>query len=214
MQESLKNKVMNNPWLKKIVSRIVIPKNQYRARWWVRVLWNPLIHHRGSGSIIRRKTRMDLMPFHHFSLGTNSIIEDFATVNNAVGDVVIGERTLIGIGDVIIGPAQIGNDVLLAQNVVLSALNHNYDNIALPISQQHYTIHPIEIGDGAWIGANVVIVAGVSVGKNAVVAGGSVVTKNVPAYSVVAGNPARIIKQFDATTGKWESVNVKLQITN
>jgi acetyltransferase-like isoleucine patch superfamily enzyme len=204
MLESIKNRIIQNPGLKKFVSGLMIPKNQFRARWWVRVLWNPFIHHRGKRSIIRRRTRMDLMPFHQFSLGNDSMIEDFATVNNAVGDVLIGDRSLIGIGDVLIGPLKIGNDVLLAQNVVVSALNHHYENIKIPISQQNYSTQAIVIADGAWIGANSVIVAGVSVGKNAVIAGGSVVTKDVPDFTVVAGNPARIMKQYNPNREKWE----------
>jgi acetyltransferase-like isoleucine patch superfamily enzyme len=62
-----------------------------------------------------------------------------------------------------------------------------------------------------WIGANVVVVAGVTIGKHAIVAAGSIVTKNVPAYSVVAGNPARIIKQYNTVTGKWDRNPENLQ---
>jgi len=52
------------------------------------------------------------------------------------------------------------------------------------------------IGENSWIGLNVVILAGVSIGKNSVVAAGAVVTKNIPAFSVAAGNPAKIIKSL------------------
>ena len=62
----------------------------------------------------------------------------------------------------------------------------------------------ITLEDEVWIGANSVVLAGVTIGKHAVVAAGSVVTKNVPAYSVVVGNPAKVIKQYNPQTGVWE----------
>ncbi len=105
-----------------------------------------------------------------------------------------------------IGPLQIGNDVMIAQHVVISALNHGYADVTLPISLQPVTTKPVVIEDEAWIGANAVITAGVRVGKHAVVAAGSVVTKDVLPYSIVAGNPARLIKKYNALTGAWESV--------
>lgn len=60
------------------------------------------------------------------------------------------------------------------------------------------TCKPIRIQKGAWIGANAVILAGVSVGKYAIVGAGAVVTKDVPDYAVVVGNPAKVIKMLDA----------------
>ncbi|WP_204266480.1 hypothetical protein, partial [Enterobacter hormaechei] len=66
------------------------------------------------------------MPFNAFNIGTNSTIEDFSTINNGVGDVHIGNNTLIGMGNVLIGPIHVGNNVIFAQNIVASALNHEY----------------------------------------------------------------------------------------
>ena len=150
---------------------------------------------------------MDILPFNKFSIGNNSTIEDFATVNNGVGDVFIGDRTRIGLGCTIIGPVKIGNDIMLAQNIVLSGLNHSYEDLSLPISTQGITTSLIEVDDETWIGANSVIVAGIKIGKHCVIAGGSVVTKNVPDYSIVGGNPARILKQYNSETTKWEKIN-------
>jgi len=140
------------------------------------------------------------MPFRDFKVGNDTVIEDFTTINNGVGDVIIGDRTRIGIGSTVIGPVIVGNDVRLAQNVVLSGLNHNYEEIDKPISKQGVTTAPIHIGDESWIGANAVVVAGTRIGKHCIVAGGSVVTKDTPDYTVVAGNPARIIKQYNSKT--------------
>ena len=140
-------------------------------------------------------------------MGENCLVEDYATVNNAVGDVFIGNRSLVGISSVIIGPVTIGDDVMLAQNVVLSGLNHDYQNVKLPIKDQKTSTKLITVEDGVWIGANVVVTAGVKIGKNAVVAGGSVVIKDVPPFSVVAGNTAKVIRKYCFESEKWLRVN-------
>jgi len=197
-------KVKSNEKLKKLALWMLMPRNQARPRLWVKLFLNPLKHHRGKGSLVRRRTRMDVMPFNSFSLGAHSTIEDFSTVNNGVGDVVIGERTRIGISNVLIGPVTIGNDVMFAQNVVLSGLNHGYEDINVPPSLQKVDTKPIIIEDEVWIGANAVVTAGVTVGKHSVVAGGCVVVKDVPPYSIVGGNPGKILKQYNKKTEKWE----------
>jgi acetyltransferase-like isoleucine patch superfamily enzyme len=165
---------------------------------------NPLKHKKGKGSLIRRRTRMDVLPFNYFEIGKDSTIEDFATVNNGVGDVVIGDRTRIGLGCVLIGPVKVGNDIMFAQNIVVSGLNHGYKNIDIPPSLQPVETKQIIIEDDVWIGANAVITAGVTIGKHAVIAAGSVVTKSVPAYAVAGGNPAKILRQFNFETNQWE----------
>lgn len=201
---SIKESIKNHPALKKLTLYLLMPKNQARPRWWVTVFVNPFIHKRGKGSSIRRRTRMDVLPFNGFSLGINSTIEDFSVVNNGMGNVIIGNGSRIGISNVLIGPLIIGNNVIIAQNVVISALNHGYEDIHTPIRFQKCTTKHIQIDDDSWIGANCVITAGVKIGKHVVVAAGSIVTKNIPDYSIVAGNPARIIKQYHSETGKWE----------
>lgn len=203
----LKTSIKTNPRLKALALRLLMPKNQARPRLWVKLLLNPLKHKRGRNTLIRPHTRMDVMPFNDFIIGNDSTIEDFATVNNGVGHVIIGSRTRIGISCVVIGPVIIGNDVMLAQNIVLSGLNHPYEDITVPISRQKVTTKEIKVEDEVWIGANSVITAGVTIGKHAVVAAGSVVTKDVPAYSVAAGNPARILKKYNPSTKNWEKVN-------
>ena len=203
---SLKEKIKSNPKLKKLTIWSLTPKNQPRPRLWVKLFLNPLKHKRGKGSKIRRRTRIDVLPWNNFSLGNYSTIEDFTTINNGVGDVIIGDRTRIGLGNTLIGPIKIGNDVMLAQNIVMSGLNHGYEDITKSIHEQPVTTAQITIEDEVWIAANSVVVAGVTIGKHAVVAAGSVVTKDVPPYSIVAGNPAKIIKEYNFDTKKWERV--------
>jgi len=202
----IKERITANEKVKKIVHRLLIPRNQARPRLWVKILINPFLHKKGKRTLIRYRTRMDILPFNKFYIGNDSTIEDFATINNGVGDVYIGDRTRIGLGCTVIGPVKIGNDVMLAQNIVISGLNHNYENIYEPISTQGVSTSQIVIEDETWIGANSVIVAGITVGKHSVIAGGSVVTKNVPPYSIVAGNPAKVLKKYNFETENWEKV--------
>jgi acetyltransferase-like isoleucine patch superfamily enzyme len=204
--EKIIHTIKSNPRLKSLVLFLLMPSNQARPRKWVQLFVNPLKHKKAKGVLIRKRTRIDVLPFNRFEIGENSTIEDFATINNGLGDVIIGERTRIGISNVLIGPVKIGNDVILAQNIVISGLNHSYDDIKRPIKDQECTKGEIVIEDDAWIGANAVITAGVRIGKHSVVAAGSVVTKDVPPYSIAVGNPARVVKQYDFATGKWEKV--------
>ncbi len=203
---SLKEKIKSNPQIAKLTIWLLSPKNQARPRLWVRWFLNPLVHKKGKGSRINAMTRMDVMPWNKFELGKNSTIEDFATINNGVGDIIIGERTRIGLSNTLIGPVRVGNDVMFAQNIVASGLNHTYEDVSMSIHDQKVTTAEIKIEDEAWIGANAVIVAGVTIGKHSVVAAGSVVTKDVPPYSIVAGNPARLLKQYNWETKTWEKV--------
>lgn len=193
--------IKSNQRLKHIAHKLMV-KNA-RPRLWLRWFVTPFIHSYGRGSVIRRNSRFDVFPFHKFSIGANSTIEDYCTVSNGVGDIIIGDDSRIGIGSVLIGPVTIGKQVILAQNIVLSGLNHTYTDVTLPIRLQKVTTAAIIIEDEVWIGANAVITAGVTVGKHSVVAGGSVVTKNIPPYSIAAGNPAKVIKQYDFEKKEW-----------
>lgn len=203
---SIVNKIKSNPRLKKLLHKMLIPENDHKPRLWVRLFVNPFIHKKGAGSIIRRRNRMDVFPFNEFSLGEKSIIEDFVTINNGVGNVLIGNNTIIGIGCVVIGPVEIGDNVMLAQNIVVSGLNHGYEDIHVPPSKQKEIRKKITICDDVWIGANSVITAGVIIGKHVVIGAGSIVTKDIPDYCVAVGNPARIIKKYSEDTKSWMSV--------
>ena len=195
--------IKSNPKLKKIAHWLIIPRGQARPRLWVRLFVNPFIHKKGKNTIIRYNTRMDLFPFKQFEIGSNSIIEDFATINNGVGDVFIGDNCGIGLSNVIIGPVKIGNYVMLAQNIVISGLNHGYEDVTMPPRTQKVVTKQITIEDNVWIGANCVITAGVTIGKHAVIGAGSVVTKDIPQFSVAVGNPARVIKKYHLETNTW-----------
>ncbi len=91
----------------------------------------------------------------------------------------------------------IEDDVMLGSCVHIYVHNHKFDDLTIPIIEQgYYQSEPVVIKQGAWIGAGVIILSGVTIGENAVVGAGSVVTKNIPAFTVAVGNPAKVIKSI------------------
>lgn len=199
-------KIKQNPRLKKFVLWTITPNRNPRPRWWVRWFLNPLKHKKGKGALIRRRSRIDVFPWNRFEIGTLTTIEDFCTVNNGSGDVILGDRVRIGIGSVIIGPVTMGNGSGLGQHVFVAGFNHDYEDGNINSSKQPLVIRPVIIEEEAHIGANSVVVAGVRIGKRSQVGAGSVVTKDIPPFSVAVGNPAQVIKQYNHKTGIWEKV--------
>ena len=193
--ENLRRKLKDSPQLKRTLDWLIMNQRDARPRWYVRLL-APLYQQRGRGSKIYRSVRMDTPPYRRFALGRNSVVESFSCINNAVGDVVIGDYTRVGLHNTIIGPVTIGHHVNLAQGITVTALNHNFADITRRIDQQGVATSPVVIGNDVWIGANAVILPGVTIGSHVVVAAGAVVTKDVPANTLVGGVPAKIIKQL------------------
>lgn len=114
--------------------------------------------------------------------------ENLYYANNVVIATIMGdERCMLEIGDRV----AIGNNsaFVLASDATWSKLS----NVYLPIRTK------IIVEDDVWIGIGVVILPGVKIGKCSIVGAGSIVTKDVPPYSVVVGNPARVIKNIDKT---------------
>ena len=191
--EEIRGKFKDNPRLKRLVDWLIMNPVQTRPRWYVRML-APLYQHRGKCSKIHRSVRMDTPPYRKFSLGDYSVVESYSCINNAVGDVIIGDHTRVGLHNTVIGPVTIGNHVNLAQGITVTALNHNFTEKDMRIDEQGVSTTPVTIGDDIWIGANAVILPGVTIGNHSVVAAGAVVTKDVPSHTLVAGVPAKIIK--------------------
>ncbi|MBN2149760.1 MAG: acyltransferase [Anaerolineales bacterium] len=110
----------------------------------------------------------------------------------------IGRDSLVGEYSVIRGQGgvQIGDRVYTSPFTQIIAVNHVFDDPDRPFVDQGITAEGIVIEDDVWLGAGVVITDGVRVGKGAVVAAGAVVTKDVPPHTVVAGVPARILKEI------------------
>lgn len=128
---------------------------------------------------------------------TISVMNDYNTgLKNA--KMTIGENTYIGEGCNLRaggGFLKIGKQCSISQNITIVVSNHQYKKGQL-IKEQPWTTdnNYVIIGDDVWVGANSVILPGVTVGNGAIIGAGSVVTKDVPEYAIVVGNPARIIK--------------------
>jgi maltose O-acetyltransferase len=106
----------------------------------------------------------------------------------------IGERSGLGRGCRVYGGLTIGEQVMVGPEVAFLASNHRFERLDVPIGHQGIgEPAPPRIEDGAWIGLRATILAGRVVGKGAIVAAGAVVTKDVAPFSIVGGNPARVI---------------------
>ncbi|MCH5158633.1 MAG: sugar O-acetyltransferase [Clostridiales bacterium] len=111
-------------------------------------------------------------------------------------NITVGKRVFINSGCCFQdqGGIDIGDDVLIGQQVVIATLNHDLN----PEKRGSMVPKNVKIGNKVWIGAHATILAGVTIGDGAVVAAGAVVTKNVPPNTVVAGVPAKVIKEIEA----------------
>lgn len=111
------------------------------------------------------------------------------------GEIIVGEHVGIGIRSIIRGSGgvEIGKNSLLADQVELISANHIYKDLHVPIRLQGGELKKIVIGEDVWLGAHVIVLAGVTIGKGSVVGAGAVVTKDIPSYSIAIGVPARVI---------------------
>ena len=115
---------------------------------------------------------------------------------SATGYLTIGATTLVEIGD----------DALLASHIFISDNQHGHSNTELPYKYQPLEkIAAVSIGRGCWIGEHVVIMPGVEIGEMSIVGANSVVTRSVPARSIVAGSPARVVRQWSSDSGSWDA---------
>ncbi|MCK5821890.1 MAG: acyltransferase [Bacteroidales bacterium] len=202
----IKERIKENQKLRDFVMWTISPRKRPRPRLWIKLMVNPFVHKKGRGSKIRRPSRMDLFPYKNFHLGADSTVESYCVINNGAGDVILGDRVRVGIGSVIIGPVTMGNGSGMGQHVFLSGFNHGFADGEKNSSKQELDMRPVVIEEEAHIGANSVVVPGVTIGKRSQIGAGSVVTKDVPPFSVVVGNPARVIKRYNHETKKWEKV--------
>ena len=116
----------------------------------------------------------------------------------------IGDRCVIGRGSHIVAHQSlvIGDDVFTGPYVYITDQNHCYEDLDEPIGRQMPHNAAVRIGSGSWLGAGAVVLPGACIGRNVVVAAGSVVRGTVPDRCVVAGVPARVVRQY-VSGGGW-----------
>lgn len=106
----------------------------------------------------------------------------------------LGHRSSLGDFSHLQGDVTIGDDVMMAPRCALIADDHRFDDLSRPMNTQGTKHQKIVIGNDVWLGYGVIILPGVTVGDGAICAAGAVVTKDVQPYSIVGGNPAKLIK--------------------
>lgn len=141
--------------------------------------------------------------FSYFGEGADFRLGAYAV---ETGKISLGKNVVIRPGTMLFASPQsdvsiqisIEENAMLGSGVHIYVSNHAFNDVSRPIIQQgHQDIRPVIIGKGAWIGANAIILPGVSIGENSVVGAGSVVTRSIPQHVVACGNPAKIVKRLD-----------------
>ena len=129
-------------------------------------------------------------------IGKNCNFSQYSCVLAHGGSIIIGDNCSVGFFSVLYGHGGliIGNDVRIGPHVVIIPANHRFDRVDIPIRMQKLSKIGIEISNDVWIGAGAKILDGVLIGRGAVIAAGAVVNKSVKPYDVVAGVPAKPIK--------------------
>lgn len=124
--------------------------------------------------------------------GSNLTVDWLAVIRTR--ETEIGDRCTLGVGNWV-GWVRLGDDVMTGSHVIFvsGARQHGFDDISRPMRQQHGRKRQLTIGDDVWIGAQTVVMADVSSGT--VIGAGSIVTRQHSALSVIAGNPARVLRK-------------------
>ncbi len=175
---------------------IAMPNSSFGTRlrliYWKKKLGNSNVKFIGRNTVISISSGLDL--------GNAFVLGDFS-------ELVINDSD----------PVYIGNDVAMARGTYLRSANHVIDDAGIPIHSQGHTskkiefngkVYSIVIEDDVWVGANSIILTGAHIGSGSVISAGSVVSSEVPPFSIVVGNPARVVAnrlklaKLKAETGK------------
>ena len=166
----------------------------------------------GPGSYIVPPARVTMPEAIH--LGAGVIINEHSWIS--VVEAVPGHTPKLTIGDgtlidrllhvACVGEIEIGEDVLIAERTLIGDTYHDYTDPDAHIVQQAVPPRKVTIERGAHLGLGVIVMPGVTIGEEALVGAGAVVTRDVPPRTVVVGNPARVVRRFDAEREEWISV--------
>jgi acetyltransferase-like isoleucine patch superfamily enzyme len=180
----------------------------FKTQFYYRLFWG----HIGKRSKLIRP--MSLKNVHHIEIGANVLINSHVflltvqTEKSTVPRLTIGDGCVIGHMNHIacIREVEIGKNVLTADRVYISDHSHVFSDTTIPIMHQSAVSKGrVSIGEGTWIGENVVVLS-CNIGKNCVIGSNAVVLHDVPDYSVAVGVPARIVQKFNPSSQTWEKV--------
>lgn len=167
----------------------------------------------GRGCIIRDYVLIDAISRGGIRIGDNVTLERYVIMKctgalRELGEsITIGDNSSIGAFSYVGGSGglTIGKNVLGGQRLGFNPENHVFDDDARPIREQGTTRRGIVIEDDCWLGSGGIFLDGVTVGRGSVVAAGSVVNRDVPAFSVVGGVPARILRSRQSSRPSRQS---------
>lgn len=157
----------------------------------------------GKNLSMGRHSLINALSMHGVTIGANFSIGNFSMIEctgilRAVGEsltigdnVGINHHCFIGVR----GEVVIGNNVIFGPRVTILSENHNFDNLDIPIKNQGETRFKTVIEDNVWVGANAVIMPGVTIASGCIIASGAVVTKDTKKNTIVGGVPAKLIKE-------------------
>ena len=142
----------------------------------------------GSGCVV---SRLAAVHPDTFALGDRSYVAAHAHVS---GDVVVGADCSVNVSVAVRGRVRIGRAVRIGSHTSILGFEHGFADLEQELFRQPLSSAGITIGDDVWIGSHVVVLDGVRIGSHAVVGAAAVVTRDVPAWAVVVGNPARVVR--------------------
>ena len=127
------------------------------------------------------------------SCGKRVVVKDHCYFGDG-SRISLGDYSQLGQNSKLLGEIEIGANCIMGPDVVIMAIFHNYSDPTIPIRLQGAGEKPVKIGDDVWLGTRVIILPGINLGDHCVVGAGAVVTKSFPAFSVLAGVPAKVVK--------------------
>lgn len=171
--------------------------------------WKYRLKHRGKNIILGKNIKINKPQF--VSIGDNVVLANNISfyLNDTEDGIYIGNGTLInkwcdfGCSHRI----EIKENCTLGPFVHITDRNHAYQDVNVPIKDQgDFSGGPVTINEDCWIGFGTQIMSGVTIGKHCVIGAGAIVTHDIPPFSVVVGNPAKVIKRYNFETKEWEKI--------
>ena len=193
------------------VDRRLLMLYAQKWRWYERnsMPWNRLAIHR---EFMRREAFvrwpvqgnvLEAFRQGRLEIGAGTLLEPHVWITApAPARVRVGAGSFLNIGVMVAAMelVEIGDHCMLANGCFVTDANHRFDDLDKPITWQGFsTKGPTRLGDNVWLGANVVVTSGVTIGERCVIGANSVVTEDMPAFSVAAGAPARVLREIRST---------------